>query len=65
MDYFQLQQLIAPSCHFFAKWISRPDAVKDLEAVIRLTQKNHSPREIKFVVIVSPQPAQGMNCQVS
>ena len=57
-----MEQLIPPSCHFLAKWISQGHAVKDLEAVVKLTQKNNTPREIKFLVPVSPQLAQGMNC---
>ena len=59
-----MEQLIPPSCHFHAKWKSQTHPVKDLEAVLKLPQKNSAPREIKFFMIVSPQLTQGMNCQV-
>ena len=62
MDRFWKEQLIPPSCHFLAKWKSQADTVKDLWAVVELPQKNHSPRKIQFVVIVSAQLTQGMNC---
>ena len=65
VDSFRMEQPIPPSCHFLAKWISQDHTMKDLEAVVKLTQKDNSPREIKLLVTVSQQLTQGTNCQVS
>ena len=55
-----MEQVILPSCHFLAKWKAQALPVKDLEAVVKLPQKNHSPREIKFFAVVSPQVMKGI-----